>query len=120
MTWIVDTSVAVEWAVAEEGADLAASFLGGDVVAPDLLRSELANALWKKVRRNEIDALQAVAGFAAIEDALTFLATDRLAARALDIALAIAHPVYDCLYLALAESTGMRILTADRKLIVNC
>ena len=45
MTWIVDTSVAVKWAVAEEGADLAASFLGGDVVAPDLLRSELANAL---------------------------------------------------------------------------
>lgn len=72
------------------------------------------------MRRNEIDALQAVAGFTAIEDTLTFLATDRLAARALDIALAIAHPVYDCLYLALAESTGMRILTADRKLIVNC
>ena len=120
MTWIVDTSVAVKWAVDEEGSELAAPFLGGDVVAPDLLRSELANALWKKVRRNEIGALQAVAGFAAIEAALTFLPTDRLAARALDIALTIAHPVYDCVYLALAESTGIRILTADRKLIVNC
>jgi len=72
------------------------------------------------VRRYEIGALQAVAGFAAIKDALTFLPTDHLAARALDIALAITHPVYDCLYLALAESTGLQILTADRKLIVNC
>lgn len=120
MTWIVDTSVAVKWAVAEDGAELAAPFLGGDVVAPDLLRSELANALWKKVRRQEIDALQASSGYAAIEAALVFLPTDRLAARALDIALVIGHPVYDCVYLALAEATGMTILTADRKLILNC
>lgn len=120
MTWIVDTSVAVKWAVAEEGADLAAPFFGGDVVAPDLLRSELGNALWKKVVRGEIGALQANAAFAEIADTLLFLPTDALAHRALEIALTISHPVYDCVYLALAEATGMPILTSDRKLIVNC
>ena len=120
MTWIVNTSVAVKWAVAEEGSDLAAPFFGGDVVAPDLLCSELGNALWKKVKRNEIGALQATAAFAEIEGMLSFLPTDALAHRALDIALAIDHPVYDCVYLALSEATGMPILTSDRRLIVNC
>lgn len=120
MTWIVDTSVVVKWAVAEDGADLAAQFFGGDVVAPDLLRSELANALWKKVARREIGALQASAAYAEIEGMLAFLPTDRLARRALGIALEIGHPVYDCVYLALAEATGMAILTADLRLIERC
>jgi predicted nucleic acid-binding protein len=120
LTWIVDTSVAVKWAVAEDGADLAAPFFGGDVVAPDLLRSELGNALWKKVARREIGALQASAAFAEIEGMLAFLPTDRLGQRALGIALEIGHPVYDCVYLALAEATGMPILTVDRKLIGAC
>lgn len=120
MTWIVDTSVAVKWAVAEEGAELAAPFFGGDVVAPDLLRSELGNALWKKVMRHEIGALQASAAFAEIEAMLSFLPTETVHQRALAIALDLHHPVYDCVYLALSEATGMRILTADRKLMLNC
>lgn len=120
MTWIIDTSVAIKWAVEEEGSDRAAQFIGGEVVAPDLLRSELGNALWKKVLRQEIGALQAAAAFAAIEGSLAFVSTERLAGRALEIALSIRHPVYACVYLALAEATDMQILTADRKLIVSC
>lgn len=120
MTWIVDTSVALKWAVAEEGSDLAAPLFGGDVVAPDLLRSELGNALWKKVRRSEIGPVQAIAAYAEIEATLAFLPTDRLASRALHIALDLDHPVNDCLYLALAEATDMAVLTSDRKLIRRC
>ncbi|WP_271300592.1 type II toxin-antitoxin system VapC family toxin [Sphingomonas sp. CV7422] len=40
--------------------------------------------------------------------------------RAFDIALRTGHPVYDCLYLALAESLGLMILTVDHKLILAC
>src|SRR4051794_18816481 len=40
-----------------------------------------------------------------------------LLGRALDIALAFDHPVYDCLYVALAERRGERLLTADRRLL---
>lgn len=120
MTLIVDTSVALKWAVAEEGSDRAASFLGSDLVAPELLLSELGNALWKKVRKREIDAIQAAAAFAEIEACLPIVSTVPVSGRALEIALTLGHPVYDCLYLALAEVTGWKILTADRRLIANC
>lgn len=117
---IVDTSVALKWAVAEEGSDRASTFLGGDLVAPELLLSELGNALWKKVRQGEIGALQATAAFAEIEAWLPIVSTIPVSGRGLEIALALDHPVYDCLYLALAEATGWKILTADRRLIANC
>lgn len=120
MTRIVDTSVAVKWAVAEEGSDRALLLYGGDVVAPDLLRPELANALVKKVRRGEIGALQAEAAYAEIEATLTFIPTPGLWRRALAVALALDHPAYDCGYLALAEATGMKVVTADRRFVMRC
>lgn len=120
MTWIVDTSVALKWAVAEDDFALAAAFLGGDLVAPDLLLSELGNALWKKVNKQEIGAVQAAAAFAEIEAWLPIVSTAAVSGRALEIALTLGHPVYDCVYLALAEATGWVILTADKKLIARC
>ena len=120
MTWIVDTSVVVKWAVAEEGSDLALPLFGGDVVEPDLLRSELANALLKKVRREEITPLQAIAAFAEIVSSLTFVPTPTLWQRALEIALTLDHPAYDCGYLALAEVSGMKVITADQRLVRGC
>lgn len=120
MTRIVDTSVVVKWAVQEDGSDRALSLLGGDIVAPDLLRSELANALLKKVRRKEISALQATVAFAEVERSLVFVPTPTLWGRALAIALELDHPAYDCGYLALAEMFGMSIVTADERLFNRC
>jgi predicted nucleic acid-binding protein len=53
---VVDASVAIKWYVPEIHADAAVRILEGDFVlcAPDLIGAELANAIWKKVRRAEI------------------------------------------------------------------
>lgn len=40
-----------------------------------------------------------------------------LAARAVEIAAELRHPVYDCFYLALTESEDATLVTADRRLI---
>jgi predicted nucleic acid-binding protein len=40
-----------------------------------------------------------------------------LAGRAFEIAAELRHPVYDCLYVALAEREGATLVTADRHLI---
>ena len=119
---VVDASVAVKWLVEEEGHLLALSFLEQNlsVVAPDLIFSEVANVLWKKLRRGEVTREQAergcralprfidgvVSGASLIEDALTF-------ARRFD------HPVYDCIYLACAQQQGTKLLTADRKFVAQ-
>ncbi|MEI9927109.1 MAG: type II toxin-antitoxin system VapC family toxin [Sphingomonas sp.] len=116
----VDTSVVVKWIVYEEGSDAAAALFGTPLVAADLVQAELANALWKKRRRKQISAEQALAGFAEACARLDFLNTASLAQRALEIALEIDHPVYDCFLLALSEVVNMPLITADEGLLRSC
>lgn len=120
MTRIIDTSVVVKWVVEEDGSDRAQALIGSDLVAPDLLKAELANALWKKVRREQATPLQIASGYSAALASVSFVAASPLSERALAIALELMHPVYDCYYLALAEALDLSILTADARLIARC
>lgn len=120
MTRVVDTSVVVKWVVAEEDSALALTLVGGDIVAPDLLKAELANALWKKVRRGQISVVQAAAAFEEVLAILPFAPSADLATRALAIGLEAEHPIYDCHFLALAEMIGAKLITADVRLVAKC
>jgi predicted nucleic acid-binding protein len=120
MTRVIDTSVVVKWVVAEEDSALALALVGGDIVAPDLLKAELANALWKKVRRGQIGAVQALAAFEEVLAILPFAPSTNLATRALAIGLEAGHPIYDCHFLALAEIIAATMITADDRLIASC
>ncbi len=55
---VVDPRVAVKWLVKEEDVADALRLLEGaeDITAPQSLFGEVANALWKKVRRGEVSA----------------------------------------------------------------
>ena len=120
MSLVVDASVACKWFVAEVQSEQAEALLAGGAVliAPDLIVPELCNVAWLKLRRGEINADQAalmVDGLPAMLDEL--VPCERVAARALAIANELAHPAYDCFYLALAELRGTRLVTADRRLL---
>lgn len=116
MILVPDASVAVKWAAEEEDSEKAARLLNGQhqLHVPRVFAAELANALWSKVRSGEL-APHLVAG--ALESAMTGLlhwANDEtLAADALRIAVALNHPVYDCVYLALAYRIDGTLVTAD-------
>jgi predicted nucleic acid-binding protein len=43
--------------------------------------------------------------------------SDSLIERAIAMAVALQHPIYDCLYLACAERAGAQLATADRRLV---
>lgn len=112
---IVDASVAVKWLAEEPGSDQAFALLrAADLGAPTLIFAEVANALWKKRRRGEmIDAR-----FERLEEGLAWTVADRLlAVRAFDMATRLGHPVYDCLYLALAIERDLPLVTADDRFV---
>lgn len=112
--------MAVKWAVPETGSDAARALLAEPVLAPDLLRAELAQALFKKVRRGELSAAEALLAQIEVETLLSFLPSTELSGRALELSLELDHAAGDCFFLAVAEITGIPIVTADTKFVVSC
>lgn len=113
---VVDASVAVKWLVDEEHSAAAKRLIGGpyELHAPRLLASEVANALWRKARLDEIVRRAAGSIAEAIaETPLRWHADERVTAEATRLALALDRPVYDCVYLALAQRIRCRLVTAD-------
>ncbi len=141
MTLVVDASVVVKWFVEEEFHDKAAVLLESryDLHGPDLLLLEVGNVVWKKVLRDEIEAADAheitravIGSVVTFHPAIrlvhdvantvaggipTFDPTTRLGERALQAALSLRYPIYDCIYLALAEALGSVVITADERLV---
>ncbi len=119
MTTVVDTSIVIKWFVPESDHLSARRLLDDEPVlaAPDLLVSELANVAWKKARRGEINIAQArliVSGFP--NSGIDLLPSFAVRERALEIALELGHPAYDCFYIAVAENLKTAVVTADRRL----
>ncbi|MDE0275073.1 MAG: type II toxin-antitoxin system VapC family toxin [Defluviicoccus sp.] len=118
MRFVVDASVAVKWLVAEVDADVAEELAtsGHDLHAPRLMASEVANALWRKARTGEIERRAAGILLADVQDMpVRWGADEILSANAARLALALDHPIYDCVYLALAHRIGATVVTADRR-----
>ena len=119
MRLTVDASIVVKWFVAEELSGEARLLLAHrlDLHAPDLLLAEFASTIWKKARRREIQDPQPYFDeLADLPGTVTLHASDTLISRAAQLAVEVDHPVYDCLYLACAESTGSVLVTADQRL----
>ena len=119
MTLTVDASVVVKWFVKEQAFEEARGLLAHRIHlhAPDILLTEFANTIWKKVRRREIaDARPYFDELTNFPDIVTLHRGDELIDRAAEIAVEIDHPVYDCLYLTCAEATSSALITADRRL----
>ena len=118
MRFVVDASVAVKWLVAEEDADIADRLAarGQELHAPRLMASEAANALWRKARAGEIQRAEAGAAMALLTDIpVRWNDDETVGADAVRLALALEHPVYDCMNLALAHRIGATVVTADRR-----
>lgn len=114
MTLVVDASVALKWVVDEPGSEAAHALAGQTMIAPPLMRVECANALWRKEDRGEIARGEATPRLALLLRA--HVAFDEHATDlpvALTLAAELRHPVYDCLYLALAIRRDATLITAD-------
>jgi len=120
MTVVVDASVAVKWVIPEVLSDRADALRSRTdrLLAPDFLLLEAANALWKKLIRREITAREAAYALdLLLGSTLDLRPSGPLLGRALALARRLRHPVYDCVYLALAQVEGAALVTADRRLL---
>lgn len=116
MNLVVDASVALKWFVDEPGSDQARALIDEDaaLMAPELLVAEVCNGAWRLARLGVLGAAER--GTIASEIATLFdrvVPLTPLAPRAMLIAAAVDHPVYDCFYVALAEREACRLVTAD-------
>lgn len=116
MTIVVDASIALKWVLEEQGSAAAEELLDKDLAAPSLWLLEAANALWRRTVRGELTPAEA-------EERLTELTKAPVASvpleqdlpEAMRLAVQLNHPVYDCLYLALAKRLGTYVVTADTR-----
>jgi predicted nucleic acid-binding protein len=116
---VVDASVAIKVALHEPDSPIAvAAFRAQPWSAPDLILSECANIIWKRCRMGDITSHQAMQAVELIETMNLYVEPGRrLIERAVQLAIALEHPAYDCFYVAHAEQLGVPFLTADKKLI---
>jgi len=116
--FVVDSSVALKWVLAEPDSNAALVVRSHVLAAPEILLVECANILWTKVRASQLDLEAAGRYYSAINVVPFELAADAdLAFPAFTLALELNHPAYDCLYIALAQRLGVPLVTADRRLV---
>jgi predicted nucleic acid-binding protein len=121
MTIVLDASVALRWFVKQPDHETAATWLRRFVaepdlfVAPDLLRFEVCGGLARlQPQRDPTWASECFERFDRL-GIRTFPTTMALFRRAIDLSRELRVGGYDAIYLAHAESLGLRWLTADSR-----
>ena len=115
---VVDSNVAVKWFVDEPLHAEACHIYKyqQDILAPEFVIVEVANVVWEKVRRKEIGADQAYEIINLVIEALPgFIHSPDILVQAAKIAIELAHPVYDCLYLACINEPLDALVTSDKR-----
>jgi predicted nucleic acid-binding protein len=88
-----------------------------EMIAPDLIRHETANTLWKLAVSGAITTDHAADVIDALETMIDEIApASGLTHGAFALAMRLNHPAYDCFYMRLAIARGAKLVTADRRL----
>lgn len=122
--YVLDASVALKWYLDDEpyndhAVAVFAAFSEGhiDLIVPQHIQYEVANALRNAVRRRRFSAERArVTLMEFLELDIPIVAGHGLISRAWDVAQRYDCPFYDGLYVALSDTTALPLIHADRKL----
>lgn len=121
--WVIDASVAAKVFFTEEKSDAARKFAetAQRLVAPDLLILEVASVARNHVRRGEATLDYGRRVLTDLESLIDdFTPIGALSVRALELAAEHGFSVYDASYLALAQKTDLKVMTADERLVRRC
>ena len=125
-TFVLDASVAAKWMLPsqERLQDAAAALLRdyaqgkNQFVVPDIVWAEIGNVAWKSVRQGRWAARSAENAIRAMtERQFPTVSSRQLLPQAFEIAAHFERSVYDALYVALAVSRKVILITADERLV---
>ena len=121
MSLVVDASVALKWFLLDEPQASRSLAIAQDdalLIAPDPLTAEVCNGAWRSARLGRLSDAQVDEIATCLPRFFdTLVSTTVLAPRAVTIAGQLEHPVYDCLYVSLAEAEKAQIVTADMRFL---
>lgn len=126
MKLVLDSSVAVKWALPESGSPKALALRDDarnnvhELIAPDVFASEVAHALTRAERQKIIPVGEALTHLMDILQAGPALQSFLpLLPRAVEISSQTRVAITDCLFVALAEQEQCKVVTADERLLRN-
>jgi predicted nucleic acid-binding protein len=116
MTVVIDASVIMKWVVPEVGSEAAMALRTFRLIAPSLWFAEVANGIWRRVLRQEVGIHTAQRLLDELQTSpLVSVEMDKDVREALRLASELNHPIYDCIYLALAIRENTHVVTADAR-----
>lgn len=119
---VLDASVLAAAFFTEDGSPAARAYLkrGPRLLAPDLLRLEIASIAAKKVWKGEASLEAGSRAVSAIDEfVITTRSSEAVMQRIFDLAATHRFSAYDAAYLALAELEHAPVVTFDQKLITR-
>ena len=113
---VVDASaVAAALFVEPGGVDILDRVRGCELASPSLLRYELANVCWKKIRRHpesRAELLESLRAYGRLSIAEHTVQGDEV----VDLAIRLGLSGYDAAYVWVARSLGAELVTLDKRL----
>jgi predicted nucleic acid-binding protein len=119
---VLDASVVIKWFLQESDSEKALQFkeelLRGkvDIIVPDLVLYEILNVLRFKSGVTEAAVKTILPAFFDLGVEI-ITPSQRLLEETLHLSFVTELSVYDCVYLALANELGAKLVTADKRLV---
>jgi len=114
---VIDSSSLIKFFSKEEGWEKVAQIIEEGVITLDLSIKEVANALWKKILMEEMkeDIATKILYDLLKGEAIIIVNQDEYLIEAFKIANRNKITIYDSLFIALAKSKNLELVTSDKK-----
>jgi predicted nucleic acid-binding protein len=126
MKYVIDSSVAFKWVVAEANDDKARKLRDDlhnavhDLIAPDVFPLEIGHSLTRAERQGRVSTADGWSFWLSImAENVQLHPSIPLMPRAYAISSQMRIGIYDCLYVVLTEREGCEFITADDRLVRN-
>ncbi len=122
---ILDTSVIIKWFFEEDEEDVKTANLilnkyhnnEIQIIAPEIALFEISNVIKNRIKDNKNMGAEIIDKIFNL--GIIFYITKEILKNAFSIAFDINESVYDCIFIALAEHFKAKLVTDDKKLLLN-